>query len=352
MQEQAARQPLAALHPDTTPRYKVTVHLKQHGGFNERTTLGIRFAGHEGYQLRIPIDPNVPLLQNDEPVPWRVECSASTDKRHGQQAIVRVTLLLPSEPAQVTVDPDHLLLGDCPTNNHWRLECGWRLTPAYTQLEETDMTNAYDRWNVIFGPWAFAASYNDPWFVRTAEFGLRAGVYRTQNFAGGVYLGYRADDRNTVVGADGVWDHVLLPHGQIGYTVEQSIATLGPQDIRSSRATCSTAAMSSCTATRCTSSRSTMSKPSVCLRTVACPTPISSCPATTPSTTDPPSAPHYHLNLLTPYWDAQGGLMLDASYQYGLPLFGNTRTFPGVVRPSVDRQADAAGLQLAAHGGA
>ncbi len=48
-------------------------------------------------------------------------------------------------------------------------------------------------------------------------------------------MGYRADDRNLVVGADGVWDHVLFPHGQVGYTIEQSVATLGPQAIRSSR---------------------------------------------------------------------------------------------------------------------
>ena len=26
---------------------------------------------------------------------------------------------------------------------------------------------------------------------------------------------------------------------------------------------------------------------------------------------------HYHKNYLTPYWDAEGGVALDATYQYG-----------------------------------
>ena len=34
---------------------RVVVHLKQQGGFNEPTTLGIRLAGERGYQIRIPI---------------------------------------------------------------------------------------------------------------------------------------------------------------------------------------------------------------------------------------------------------------------------------------------------------
>ena len=222
---------------------KVVVHLKQQGCFNEPTVLGIRFEGEEGYQVRVPIYPDVPVLRLDDPLPLVVESVASVGKvkaglfKHADaaHATVRVELTLPRPPSQVTVDPDGMLLDDCPTNNHWKTESRWRLTPLYTQLDDTDVTNRYDRWNFTVGPWAFAASYNDPWFVRTAEIGIRAGVYRTQDFYGGIYTGYRADDRNLIVGADGVWDHVLLPQGQVGYTIEQSIATLGSQAIRSSR---------------------------------------------------------------------------------------------------------------------
>jgi hemolysin activation/secretion protein len=31
---------------------------------------------------------------------------------------------------------------------------------------------------------------------------------------------------------------------------------------------------------------------------------------------------HYHKYYLTPYWDAEGGVAVDASYQYGVPIFG------------------------------
>ncbi|MEI7686674.1 MAG: hypothetical protein WCL32_16775, partial [Planctomycetota bacterium] len=31
---------------------------------------------------------------------------------------------------------------------------------------------------------------------------------------------------------------------------------------------------------------------------------------------------HYHKFYLTPYWDPEGGVAVDASYQYGVPIFG------------------------------
>ena len=38
--------------------------------------------------------------------------------------------------------------------------------PVYTFLEETDLTNGYDKWNVIYGPWVYGPMYDDPWFTR------------------------------------------------------------------------------------------------------------------------------------------------------------------------------------------
>jgi hypothetical protein len=308
--------------------HKVVVHLKQTAGFNEPTVLGIRLQGQSGYQIRVPIYPDVPVLQLDEPLSAIIQCSTSVNPRKEKecQATVRVELVLPCAPDQITVDPDHMLLDDCPTNNHWKPECRWRLTPLYTQLEETDVTNAYDRWNFIIGPWAFAASYNDPWFVRQAEAGIRAGVYRTQDFYGGVYLAYRNDDRNVVAGVDGLWDHIILPQGQIGFTIEQSLATLGPEDIRSSRGVAYARYV-------LLYGDSLYLQPFHYVEAFglyqnrSLPDPRVTLPGADPFNERPALGGHYHLNLMTPYWDAEGGFALDTTYQYGLPIAGNMHTF-------------------------
>ena len=85
-----------------------------------------------------------------------------------------------------------------------------RATPLYTQLEEVDVTNAFDRWNVIFGPWLFANAYNDPWYVRSPIFGFKAGVYKTQEVDAGPFVGYRTNDMTIVAGAEIFWDHLPL----------------------------------------------------------------------------------------------------------------------------------------------
>ena len=114
---------------------------------------------------------------------------------------------LPCEPTQITVDPDQVLLDRNPTNNHWKPRVRWRPTPLYTQLDEVDLTNAYDRWNIIFGPWVYDSTYTDPWYTRSPMAGLRVGAYRTQEFSGGAYVAYRSNDRNVVAGVDALWDH-------------------------------------------------------------------------------------------------------------------------------------------------
>ena len=52
-------------------------------------------------------------------------------------------------------------------------------------MEETDLTNDYDKWNVTAGPWAFKPFYDDPWFTRSSMFGVRAGAYLPQFFGCG-----------------------------------------------------------------------------------------------------------------------------------------------------------------------
>jgi hypothetical protein len=82
---------------------KVVVTLKQEGGLNEPTVLGFRFEDGKGYQVRVPIIPDAPVLQLEE-VGARVECSVQS----ATQATARVEILLPREPTQISVDPDGL----------------------------------------------------------------------------------------------------------------------------------------------------------------------------------------------------------------------------------------------------
>src|SRR5439155_26117802 len=113
----------------------------------------------------------------------------------------KVEIALPSEPLQITVDPDRLLLDQVPTNNTWKREHRWRLTPLYTEIDETDVTNAYDRWNITLGPWFYFTSYSDPWYTKTLMGGFRAGIYRTQELQAAAFLAYRSNDRISVAGA-------------------------------------------------------------------------------------------------------------------------------------------------------
>jgi len=304
---------------------RVVVHLKQQGGFNEPTTLGIRLAGEKGYQVRVPIYPDVPRLDLED-VPAVIECRTQPGSKGNQEAIVRVEIVLPREPEQITVDPDRMLLDECPTNNHWKIVNRWRLTPLYTQLEETDVTNSYDRWNFIAGPWVFLSSYSDPWFTRTALAGVRIGAYRTQDFYGGAYLGYRADDRDIVAGVDGLWDHLPWPQTQVGFVFEKSLTTLGPHDTPANRGVLFGRYV-------LLYGDSLYLPPFHYVEGFALwqnrdlPSPRWPVIGAELFNSRPALGAHYHLNLLTPYWDPEGGFAADLTYQGGLPILHNDRTF-------------------------
>jgi Peptidase family M1 domain len=212
------RRPLHAFRRKCNdPAYpvRVTVQLKQCGENTERTWLGFSMPGCEGYPIRVPIVPGADPYHIDEP-----PCDViSTGKNE-----VRVEIQLPFEPEQIAVDPDQILVDTNPANNFWRPHLRWRLTPIYTFLEETDLTNAYDRWNVIAGPWIYGTAYNDAWYTRSTMFGARAGLYRTQDFDGGAYVAYRTDFQDVVAGVDGLWDHWPYSHTQIGFNLEKRLA--------------------------------------------------------------------------------------------------------------------------------
>jgi hypothetical protein len=289
--------------------------LRQKGQCKDETILGFRFEDGDGCQLRIPIDPCRPLLVLEE---YNAQVIAD-----GQGTVI-VDIVLPRQPAQITIDPDKVLLHRQPANNCWKPEINFRFTPLFTQLEETDITNKYDRWNVIVGPWIYGSSYEDPWYTRSEMVGLRASVYRTQEVDAGAYLAYRTDDRNIVAGADAMWDHLLMPHFQAGINVERSLATLDNGDPQSSRGVVWGRYVFMY-------GDSLYLPPFQYVEAFAAvlnhnlPYPSEPEPNTDPFNQLTVGGVHYHQNYLTPYWDPEAGFQFDATFEQGAPLFGEHR---------------------------
>jgi hypothetical protein len=221
---QVHRPPKCTQRNDT----RVVVILNQKADINEPTTLGIAMPGQEGYPIRIPIDPRAGVYDGDEP-PAHVEPLGENR--------LRVEVWLPDKPAQIAVDPDQILVDRDPVNNFWKPPVRYRFTPLYTFIDDTDITTAYDSWNVTIGPWIYGTAYYDAWYPRTYQtmIGFRAGLYRTQTFYGGAYAGYRTDYRDVVAGVDGLFDHWPGSHFQVGYDFEQRLAQFLPGQINAKR---------------------------------------------------------------------------------------------------------------------
>lgn len=195
---------------------RVTITLKHDGKFCEQTTLGIGFCGQPGYPIRLPILPAAGVYPLEE---YGGKCEPLGE------GLYRVDLFLDREPDQVMVDPDLVLVDTNPRNNRWRCDIKFRLTPLYTFMEETDLTAAYDRWNVIVGPWVYGAMYSDPWYTRSTMAGFRIGAVNTTEFYGGAYIAARQDYRDVVYGVDGLIDHWPGATNQVGYNVERRMDT-------------------------------------------------------------------------------------------------------------------------------
>ncbi len=197
----------------------VTVWLEQRGECIEQTVLGITLPGKPCRELRIPI-----LLQADAYEWEEPHARVTFEDIQGAKCRVRVDLELDEEPEQVRVDPDQVLVDLQPANNFWKKPVRWRVTPLYTFLEETDLTCAFDRWNVIVGPWLYGTAYYNAWYTRSTMVGARVGLYRTQDFAGGLYAAYRTDFRDVVDGVDGEWQHWPDSPLQVGFNAERRLA--------------------------------------------------------------------------------------------------------------------------------
>jgi hypothetical protein len=321
--------------PDTTVR--ATITLRQKAEYNEQTVLGIALPGQEGYPIRIPIWPQMGSYDVDSP-PAHVEVSGGSEGlnpaegRPAGHVTVTVFVTLPAEPTQVAVDPDQIVVDRNPRNNYWKTPVRWRVAPVYTFLEETDLTNAYDRWNVIVGPWLYGQAYIDPWYTRSTMIGVRAGTYRTQGFMGGVYGAYRTDFRDVVAGVDGLWDHWPYSHFQVGFMAEQRLFEFYPGDADARRAVLYGRYIFKY--------NSSLYMPPMQYLDVYTAYQDNFLPFL--QNVEPQGARynhtataglHYRVNYLTPYWNPQAGYWLDLVYEGGL-IGLSPETQDQQVRPS------------------
>ncbi len=295
------------------PATRVTVWLRQKGEYDEQTILGFALPNSGGYPVRIPILPQAKSYAIDDP-PATVTV-LSEPGRLGAQ--VRVEVTLPAEPTQIAVDPDQMLIDRDPSNNFWKTPIRWRVTPLYTFLEETDLTNAYDRWNLIVGPWAYGTAYNDAWYTRSTMFGARAGAYRTQEFAGGAYAAYRPDFRDVVAGVDGVLDHWPFARTQVGFNFEKRLAEIYQGNDDAFRGVLWGRYVFQY-------GSSLYLPPMHYLETFAAYQdnflPFSTHPLPGAERYDRTTTGgvHYRINYLTPYWDPEGGFQFDVYYEGGV----------------------------------
>jgi hypothetical protein len=295
---------------------RVTVLLWQKAEYTEQTVLGICLDGSESYQIRIPILPQVARLTLQDP-PATVEILP--------EHRVRVEVELPCRPTQIAVDPDQVLVDRDPANNYWKPRVRLRLTPLASMLDETDLTTAYDRWNVIVGPWIYGAAYNDPWYTRSPMAGVRAGLYRTQSFDGGVYAAYRTDERDFAVGVEGLWDHWPWPHTQIGFNAERSLS--GSVDERPTQRAVLFGRYVFLYGS------SLYLPPIEYVETFGAyqenelPVPRREVPGAERFDETTSAGLHYHKDFLTPYWDPEGGYRFDATYAHGLQVLGEHKSF-------------------------
>jgi hypothetical protein len=285
--------------------------LRQKGDCNEPTVLGIRLDSGEDFPIRLPIVPGMDAILLPE---LKACITPTTDGAYV------VDIDLPRRPTQIAVDPDKVLLDSNPLNNTWKPEINFRISPVYTQVDETDITNAYDRWNIIVGPWFYGSSYSDPWYTRSEMIGFRAGVYRTQEFDGGAYLAYRTNDRNMVAGVDGLWDHVLIPQMQIGFNVERSLQMFNGEEQQSAGVVFARYVLMYGDSLYLPPFKYVEAYATV----LSHPLEDSSqpLPGANYFNEETLAGVHYHQYYLTPYWDPVAGFALDVSYQEGFPIFG------------------------------
>jgi hypothetical protein len=308
------RSKIAIVHSWFRPQIpcKVTVVLHQKAENNDPTVVGFCLDGGESFQERIPVVPEAGLIETSNP-PGRME---TLDNNR-----VRVEVELPSWPTQIAVDPDQVLVDSNPTNNYWKPRFRVRATPLYTFLDETDLTNAYDRWNFILGPWIFAPTYDNPWFTRSTRFGVRAGAYRTAAFEGGTYAAYRTDYRDFVTGVDAVFDHWPWPHTEVGFVFERRlVGTLSGEDQANRGVVYGRYVIDYGDSLYLPPFQYVEAFGTI--QDNLLPFARETVQGGTRFQHQGMAGAHYHINYLTPYWNPEGGFSADFSYAGGIEIPG------------------------------
>jgi hypothetical protein len=287
--------------------YQVQVELSQRREVSEPTQVEFQFDTAGSQLLRVDFDPQ----------------SAATRDSLGTGKPERYTLSawLPERPVQVIVDPDRELPDANPGNNRWKAPPRFRFTPLYTPLEESDLACASDRWNLACGPWISQSAFNDPWFTATDIGGFRLGAFRNESFAGGIYTGYRPQYRDLVLGTDALWDHLPWPTYQAGFSIEKSLTAWREGESGSNRA-------SFFVRNVLEESASFYQTPTHYVEWFNSitdnPLPAAKWTPLRAERFDRITATgvHYSLNLEAPYWDAEQGFRIDATYASGIPVLG------------------------------
>ncbi len=296
----------------TSKQYRTVVYLRQKAEYDEPTTLGFSFGKDEQYTLRVPIVPQAGIMTLPDP-PTRIE----TLPDH----TVRVEIDLPEKPTQIAVDPDQILPDRNPANNYWKPRFQLRLTPLYTFLDDTDLTGAYDRWNFTIGPWVYGPSYADPWFTRANVLGIRAGTFRTEEFTGGVYTGYRTDYRDFAVGIDAIAPNLLFPKIDTGFHAEKSLGDIHGNDSNLDRAVLFNRYVITQSAGMYTAPIHYAEVFGAWQQNFL---PIARNPLPDSFRFDRETnvGVHYHVDYLTPYWNPDNGFKLDLTHAVGIPILG------------------------------
>jgi hypothetical protein len=162
----------------------------------------------------------------------------------------------------------------------------------------------------------YLATYNDPWYPRSTMAGVRAGLYRTQQFNGGIYAGYRTSYEDVVVGMDGLWDHCPWPNTQLGFNAERRLATAIQGEISPSRGVLFGRYVFQYNSSLYLPPMHYLEAFTTAEENFL-PYNRNPVPGSQRFEHMVVGGLHYHINYLTPYWDPQGGFQFDLTYSGG-----------------------------------
>jgi hypothetical protein len=325
----------AAPTPNCPPGapFRAAVILSQRAEISESTTLGFSFDGGQTYPHRVPIRVPRKPTKDDKPKDKDTGQATVGDGADAKQVKcewvdelhLRVEVDLPGPPDQVMVDPDLVIPDADPVNNRWKVPINYRPRPLYTFLDETNFTNDYDKWNVIYGPFFYGAPYAEAWFTRSNLLGLRAGLFRTEEFRGAVYAAYRPTFGDMAVGFDALLPHFPEPKWELGVHGEVSIAPfIEKNNYDPDRFVVWLRHNLEATSSLYLFPREYAETYAAFQRNWM---PDSRHPEFGSVGVDPLTTvgAHYRRDTRVPYWDPQTGYYLDGTVAVGIPLFGADR---------------------------